>query len=179
MKLISFDVESNGLHGAAFAVAAVVMDEKLRVLGEFLGRTPLRGQVDPWVKDNVLPPMQTMPVNYRSARAMRDDFWKWFVAARTNSTQVLVDNPYPVEARFLIACQQDDLKGRYFEHPFPLLDLGTMLYRLGADTPAKRQAYKLSALNASGEPAASNPQVHNPRWDCWAAAVTAFHLLSH
>jgi hypothetical protein len=175
MKLLSFDVESNGLHGPAFAVAAVLMNDSLKVTDEFIGRAPIRGEVDPWVRENVLPPMQSLPVNYRSARAMRDAFWKWFVAARTGTTHVIVDNPYPVEARFLIACQQDDLKARYFEHPFPLLDLGTMLFRAGADTPSKRQAYKKQALEASGQNVGA-PLVHNPRWDAWAAAVTAFYV---
>jgi hypothetical protein len=176
MKLLSFDVESNGLHGASFAVAALLMDSQLKVLDEFQGRCPLRGQVDPWVKDNVLPPMQGMAVNYLSARTMRTEFWKWYLTARIDATHVLSDNPYPVEARFLIACQQDDLQARYFEHPFPLLDLGTMLYREGADTAAKRHAIKQSAIEAAGVDM-SQALVHNPRWDAWATAVTALRLL--
>lgn len=176
MKLLSFDIESNGLQGPAFAVAAVLMDDKLRVLDEFVGRCPIRTQIDPWVEENVLPPMAGIPTGYRSALAMRTAFWQWFTAADARAQNVVVDNPYPVEARFLIACQEDDLKARYFEHPFPLLDLGTMLFSIGATTPAKRQAYKLAALEAAG--AAENPLVHNPRWDAWAAAVTAFRVLS-
>jgi hypothetical protein len=176
MKLLSFDVESNGLQGPAFAVAAVLMDDKLTILDEFVGRCPIRGQVDPWVKENVLPPMTGIATGYRSALALRTAFWHWFTAAGARAQNVVVDNPYPVEARFLIACQEDDLKARYFDHPFPMLDLGSMLFSAGATTPAKRQAHKQAALEAAG--GAENPLVHNPRWDAWAAAVTAFSLLA-
>ena len=54
-KFLCFDLETNGLHGEAFAVGAVVMDANEQVLEQFTGRTKIIGQVDPWVEQNVIP----------------------------------------------------------------------------------------------------------------------------
>ena len=171
MKLLSFDVESNGLHGESFAVGAVLVGAKGEVLEEFQARCPDPEPIDPWVKEHVLPPMKDMAQTHDNARAMRDAFWEWYLPAKAKADYVLACNPYPVEARFLIACQNDDLKNRYFEHPFPLLDLGTLYVRAGARSGEQRDA--LVAEASAGE---ENLE-HHPRFDAWVAARVALKLL--
>jgi len=171
MKLLSFDVESNGLQGAAFAVAAVLVDGSGHILYEFQARCPLPEPVDPWVRQHVLPPMKDMPETHPDARSMRDSFWAWYVPAKAKADFVLATNPYPVEARFLLACQEDDLEHRYFEHPFPLLDLGTLYVKSGARSGSDRD--KLVAEATAG----TTNLEHHPRFDAWAAALVALKLL--
>lgn len=172
MKLLSFDVESNGLHGEAFAVGAVLVDGKGEVMEEFQARCPLPEPLDPWVKEHVLPPMKDMPETHPSPQAMRAGFWKWYLPAKGKANYVLACNPYPVEARFLIACQEDDMATRYFEHPFPLLDLGTLYVSAGATTGEQRD--RLVAEASAGTPNLE----HHPRFDAWVAARVALKLLA-
>ena len=170
MKVLSFDVESNGLHGAAFAVAGVLMNSKGESLSECVSRCPLIGPVDPWVTENVLGPMADIPENATDAHYMRNAFWVWYLEAKAKADFAVAANPYPVEARFLIACQADDMPGRAFEHPFPLYDLSSMLYGLGCTTPASRKEFVDRAV------AELDGQAHNPIWDAKATALAALQV---
>lgn len=173
MNILAFDVESNGLHGDAFAVAGVLMDDSRQILSQFVARCPIIGPVDSWVSDNVLGPMNTMPDTAPDARTMRDAFWKWYLEVKPQSGLIVAANPYPVEARFLISCQQDDMPAREFDHPFPYFDLSSMLYSLGFQTPAARHEFVAAAVgDAQGE-------AHNPLWDATATALTAHRVVEH
>ena len=163
--LLSFDVESNGLHGPEFAVGAVVMKADGKILDEFKGRAPIEGQIDPWVEANVLPVLKDFPENYPSRSKLRQAFWKWFQAAMAKTDYVLVSNGYPVEMRFLAACQDDDLNKRYWEHPFPLLELHSLLLQVGED-----QKHQVVTDKVEGTPNLK----HNPYWDAWVSALAAF-----
>ncbi len=167
-KLVSFDVESNGLHGPAFAVGAVLMDASDEVLSEFNGRCPIRGQIDPWVKDNVLPAMKDFPEDYANGLALRQAFWQWLLDAKASADFVLVSNGYPVEMRFLIACQEDNLDKRYWQHPFPLIELNSLLFQIGVKSRHRLVADKLKT---------EEELVHNPRWDAWVSGLAAFAAL--
>ncbi len=158
MKVLSFDVESNGLHGSAFAVAGA--------------RCPIAGPVDPWVTENVLEPMAAIPETHAKARDMRQAFWNWYTKTKATADLIVAANPYPVEARFLIACQEDDLSGRSFDHPFPYYDLSSMLYTLGFTTrPARRDFVAGAVGKDTGE-------AHNPLWDAKATAMAALKAIS-
>jgi hypothetical protein len=169
--LLSIDVESNGLHGKAFAIGAVLINLAGEIIDEYSARSPIRGAVDPWVKDNVLPPLKNFPVTHPSAKAMRRDFWQWYKTAKDRANYVMVDNGYPVEARFMISCQDDDIDERYWDHAFPLLDLSSLLIQVGIKPLAVR--YKLVE-----DLIASQPNLHhNPRWDAWVSALVAIKAL--
>jgi hypothetical protein len=170
-KLLSLDVESNGLHGPAFAVGAVLMSADGKVLDEFSARSEIRGEVDSWVKENVLKSLKNFPVTHKSAKAMRTAFWEWFKVAKEQADFVLVDNGYPVEARFLLQCQDDNIDERYWDHPYPLLDLAGMLLQVG-EKPLTVKA-KFVQDRIKDEPA----NRHNPRWDAWVSAHAALKAL--
>ena len=172
MNVLCFDVESNGLHGEAFSVAGVLMDSDHKILSQFVSRCAIIGPVDAWVSENVLGPMKDIAETDIDARAMRDRFWDWYVTAKVQAQIIVAANPYPVEARFLIACQEDDMPARGFDHPFPYYDLSSMLYTMGYTTPAKRRAYVEQAVRgASGDS-------HNPLWDAKATAMAAIQALA-
>lgn len=168
--LLSIDVESNGLHGAAFAVGAVLIKADGKILDEFMARCPIEGDVDKWVKDNVLKPMKGFEQTHGDSRSMRDDFWQWYKVAKAKSDYVLVDNGYPVEARFLLNCQDDDLDERYWDHPFPLLDLSSMLLQVGLKPLSVRYQFVTDELNGD------EILQHNPRFDAYVSALAAIKV---
>ena len=168
---LSFDVESNGLQGQAFAVGAVLMRADGTILDEFIGRAPIKGELDPWVKANVLAPMKDVPENYKTAKALRGGFWQWFTQAKEQADYVVLTNGYPVESRFLIDCQDDEPEERYWGHPFPILDTASLLIQVGIKPLAIRS--QLVADQIKGEPELR----HQPRWDAWVSALTAIWAL--
>jgi hypothetical protein len=172
MNILSFDVESNGLHGAAFAVAGVLISPSRNVLSSFVARCPIIGEVDGWVAENVLGPMETIESTHKDARSMRDAFWGWYVATKPRAGIIVAANPYPVEARFLIDCQNDDLPNRSTDHPFPFYDLSSMLFMIGAKTPPNRREFTATAVDGLAGAA------HDPQWDALATAISALAAIN-
>lgn len=170
-KLLSFDIETNGLHGEAFAIGALLMSADGTVTNEFLARCPIKGQVDEWVAAKVIPMLDDFPQTHPNAKAMRQAFWDWYKSVKDEADYVLINNGYPVEYRFLIKCQEDDLEARYWDHPFPMLDLSSLLLQIGVKTSQDKKAF--TAELTEGKKSAS----HNPFWDTWLATVTAFKAL--
>ena len=133
-KFFVFDVESIGLHGEAFAVAWVVVDRDGTTLEEGCYSCPpeyARGLSAnrKWVADNV-PPLQK---THEDPRELRQAFWEKWTEWSGLGTQAVADCPWPVEAKFLSACVDDDLKKREWRGPYPLLDLGSIMLSIGLD----------------------------------------------
>lgn len=166
-KILCFDLESNGLHGEVFAAAAVVMDSDGKVLDQFTGRTKIVGEVDNWVAKNVIPVIEDIMISHGSYKDLREAFWRWYLQAEPKSDYVLVSNGYPVEFRFLIKCQEENLGERYWQHPFPILDLFSLLIQAGIDTSEKARLKAKIAETISFKP-------HNPLDDAKISALLAF-----
>ncbi len=157
-KLLSFDLETNGLHGPAFAVGAVIMDYDGNVIEEFSARCDIQGEVDEWVQQRVIPVIENMPVTHKSYKDLRQAFWDWYVPAEATADYVLVSHGYPVEYRFLLECQQDNIEERYWQHPFPILELSSLLIQ----------------LDQKPQKGISGYTPHHPVDDAKVAAITAF-----
>lgn len=170
-KILSFDLETNGLHGQAFAVGAVVVDAKGNIVDQFSGRTKIDGQVDEWVKANVLPVIEDMQINYKNYENLREAFWQWFKAAQEKSDYVVVSNGYPVEYRFLLDCQNANIEERYWEHPFPILDLTSLLIQIGEQSNYDKQNFVKEFLS---EHTRKN---HHPLQDATITALAAHKAL--
>ena len=171
MNILSFDVESNGLHGAAFSVAGLLMNSDRKTLSQFVARCPIVGPVDAWVSENVLGPMESIKDTAPNAHTMRTAFWDWYLEVKARTDIIVAANPYPVEARFLIDCQNDDMLARGFDHPFPYLDLSSMLYTLGYKTAVERRAFvKKAVRDFTGDS-------HNPLWDAKATGLAALEAV--
>lgn len=173
-KILSFDLETNGLHGRAFAVGAVVMDAKGMVIDEFTARARLTEKVDGWVKENVLPAIADMPITHDNYEGIREAFWAWYLGAKEKADYVLVNNGYPVEYRFLLDCQEADLEGRYWSHPFPILELSSLLLIAEKSTAISKRQLKKGLIDASIH------NTHHPLDDAKLAtrlAFEAFRLL--
>ena len=170
-KILCFDLETNGLHGQAFAIGAVVMLADGKILDEFTARCKITTRVDDWVSKNVLPVIEDMQISHGDYEAMREAFWRWYTRTEPTVDYVLVSNGYPVEYRFLLDCQQANLDERYWQHPFPIIDLASMLLGLGllSDSSKKELITKATAGKQF------NP--HHPLHDAKVTALTAFAAL--
>ena len=161
--ILSFDAESNGLHGEAFAIGAVLLPDDPNALTEhFFARCPITGDVDPWVNENVLPPLSQEMETHDTPREMRDAFWTWLTSHMTGAV-VVVDCGWPVEAGLLSACVADD-PSRAFKGPYPLHEVASLLLAAGLDPLA---SYAEQVLPGRSE------RKHHPVYDAHVSALCA------
>lgn len=136
-----FDVESIGLHGEGFAVGFAVVDPKRQRPGHFAWfccpPEKARGEDANrrWVAENV----PAMEPTHDSPREVRAAFWREWLRWKGEGAVLVADCCWPVEARFLAACVDDDPHGREWEGPYPLHDLASVLLALGQDPLATKE----------------------------------------
>lgn len=133
-----FDVESVGLHGDGFAVAGGVYCDNGSALREFQFSCPTLEcegtQADrEWVFANC----PQLAITHRTPKAMRQGFRKQWILAKNEGALMAADCPWPVEAKFLEACIEDDKIARNWEGPYPLIDIGSVLLGGGMDPLGK------------------------------------------
>jgi hypothetical protein len=135
-----FDVESVGLHGEGFAVGFLVRDREGNALDAGRFSCPVnaaRGSRDSfaWVEANIpkLEPTHTAPWLVRAA------FWRRWMEWKAKGAVLVADCAWPVEARFLADCVDDNPGEREWQGPYPLHDLASILLTLGSDPLAKRE----------------------------------------
>ena len=149
--IVSFDVESWGLHGPGFAVGAVVFKEGVEV-ETFYARYPdpqmwgiiSQGDID-WVRQNVIPHLD--PPTHDRRQAMREAFWLWWQQHQAAGAVLVSDVPWPVEANFLSAHVTDERGIGTPKWPYPLIDVASILAATGCD-PLERVARKADELPA-------------------------------
>jgi hypothetical protein len=135
-----FDVESVGLHGEGFAAGWVVVDDMGgRLGGACYACDPNEAKghdVDrKWVAKNI--PVPHVGYNCRTPKQVRDEFWRAWSFAKDKGAMLVADCAWPVEARFLIACIEDDANVRNWNGPYPLIDVGSVLLAKGKDPLGK------------------------------------------
>lgn len=143
-----FDVESIGLHGDGFAVGWCVVDEHGRELDagfESINPSCATGSDSNrlWVAENVLPhlpPQTVFPAHREDPRkctdlqkSLRSRFWVNWITWNKRGAKLWAECAWPVEARFLAACVDDDLEARRWQGPYPLHEIATVLDRAGMD----------------------------------------------
>jgi hypothetical protein len=134
-----FDVESVGLHGEGFAWGGVVVDERGKVLDYRPGWCPPESAAGTddgrkWVAENWHAP-DLPPAG--GPRQLRKRFWDWWRWWKARGAVLAADCAWPVEARFLAACVDDDPAPRAWEGPYPLIDVGSVLLAAGMDPLGK------------------------------------------
>jgi hypothetical protein len=147
MRFLVFDVESVGLHGEGFAVGAVEIDEGGGVVAEHRFSCPatraLTGYPSEdkrhlaWIREHVPGERAGDASNYHNCRSsceVRDRFWAvWQEFCATGGGYLAADVPWPVEARFLSECVDDDLVRRNWKGPYPLIDIASVRLAAGLD----------------------------------------------
>lgn len=134
-----FDVESVGLHGQGFAVAGgVFCDNGAIQYGFKFAADPEdaagRGDDLDWVKENI----PVLAITHRSMRGVRDAFWAEWEKAKKNYPGIAMaaECGWPVEARFLCECVDDDKLGRRWAGPYPLIEIASVMLAAGMDPMA-------------------------------------------
>lgn len=170
-KVLSFDAETNGLWGQAFAVGALVYDENGGEIARFVGRLPNSEVTDEWVRTNVLPKLEGVPVTHEGYEALLADFAKFYLVSKKDA-DVIVHMGVPVESKLLIDMHTLGLIGDW-DGPFPLLDVAGELAQAGED-PTSCDKYV-----AKWELAVPDfGTTHNPLYDSVVAAEVHRHLVS-
>lgn len=179
--ILCFDVESNGLHGEAFAVAGILRRLDGLILEEFSGRCKPPIPLNQWVVDNVLPVLDGpsgIPVNHSTPGDLRDAFWGWYKhcgdLAKLHGQRIITiaDFGIPVESNFLSACVADNLDDREWGLPYPTHELATLLLACGYDPDVNRE----QLAEAIGH--SRTPRKHDPRWDVFASCHVALYCFS-
>ncbi|MEO8637847.1 MAG: hypothetical protein ABI430_03025 [Candidatus Taylorbacteria bacterium] len=171
-KMFSFDAETNGLWGQAFAIGALVYDENGIEIARFVGRIADSEVTDSWVKENVLPKIQDIPVThatYDELLASFADFYK----ANKEGADVIVHMGFIVEVKILRDLHAAGLIGDW-DAPYPLYDVSGNLQQAGEDATSVDKYVAKHGLSV-GEFAGGT---HNPLYDSAVAAVVYRHLLT-
>ncbi len=131
--LMSFDVESCGLHGEGFAVGYVVIWRGEEVENGCFA-SPLHmasGNAEDreWVKDNVPEIKSESP----DAFTVEEKFWKRWMIWKNNGAVLAADCGWPVESRFLCACIDNLICDRKWDGPYPLIEISSILLAAGID----------------------------------------------
>ena len=166
--ILSFDAETNGLWGQAFAIGAVLYEDGIET-ARFIGRCPIEETVDPWVAENVLPQLEGVPVEYSSYESLLRAFMAWRAAHRDGATE-LVHMGVPVEARLFLDAHRMGIIGDW-DGPYPLGD-ASALPEIGDYGDGYNAAHGISPDSAEFDGG-----THNPLYDAAAAAVAYRHWL--
>jgi hypothetical protein len=168
-KVFSFDCESNGLWGQIFAVAAVVTSEDGQIIDSFMGQCPINGEINEWVRANVLPTLENVP-RYESYRDLLEDFAKFYMKHKSDS-DVVTHMGYIVEAKLLRDLREFGLIGEW-DGPFPMYDVSGHLQLMGEE-PTSVDAY----AEKYGVVVGIEGSTHNPLYDSAVTAKVYLHLL--
>lgn len=163
MKIFSFDAETNGLWGKAFSIAAVVHDTENQQTIEWIGRCPIQGEVNQWVKENVLPQMESIEKTHESYETMLKDFMEFYMANKQDAI-ILVHVGLPVEARLFIDAHDMGILG-IWDAPFPLVDCSA-LPEIGISVEAYNASKGIVVDSTKFKGGA-----HNPLYDSYAAML--------
>jgi len=171
-KMFSFDAETNGLWGQAFAIGALVYDEQGAEIARFVGRLPDTEVTDQWVKENVLPKIQDIPITHTTYAEILSDFAA-FYKANKEGCDVVVHMGFIVEVKVLRDLHAAGLIGDW-DAPYPLLDVSGNLQQAGED-PTSVDKYVQKHNLSVGE---FEGGTHNPLYDSAVAAVVYRNLVA-
>lgn len=170
-RILTIDAEANGLAGEVFCVAMNVttaLDGPVRELDSVVVRCPIKGPVEPWVQENVMPAIADVKVDCQNYGELLAKVAGWHRQWSALGVRTLTHVPWPVEARLFT----DLYRGHdIWDGPYPLLDVAPLLLAAGHD-PTSVDGF----LGSSGiAPPEGAP--HHPLYDVRATAAAWWHLV--
>lgn len=137
-KVAFIDAETDGLYGPFLSIAAIICDENGRELDSFYHRVCCKESdiSDSWTREHVYPYLG-QGIGHENEAELVETFWRFYCSHR--DCIWIGDIIYPVESRLFIKCVEADGGNRMLQGPFPLLDLGSMLYARGIDVQRERR----------------------------------------
>ncbi|KIR01290.1 hypothetical protein P261_00104 [Lachnospiraceae bacterium TWA4] len=146
---VFLDAECDGLYGRFISVAMVVIDNNGHEVDRMykgIKKNQLLNSVESlWVRENVLPVMKEYD-EVDNENELIEAVWAFWMNYQKDA-YMIVDVGYPVEARLLMNCVQNDPKTRIMQAPFPLLDLSSMLYAKRQDPLMDRSRFSKDVLH--------------------------------
>lgn len=79
-----------------------------------------------------------MQPTHESPQMIRQAFWKHWLQWKAVGARLVADCAWPVEARFLAACVDDNLAANGWFGPYPLFDIASISAAHGLDPLEKR-----------------------------------------
>lgn len=169
-KIFSWDCETNGLWGKAFAIGAVIYEDG-REVKTFYARCPIDGTVNSWVEANVLPQMVDMVETHTTYEEMLKAFAEFFLENKADA-DVIFHMGVPVEARVILDMHDKGFIGDW-DGAYPWLDIAGCLKQAGFDCTS------VDTYNANHGITVPQPEpggTHNPLYDSRAAALCYMDL---
>ena len=170
-KIISIDAETNGLWGKPFAIAAIVYQEGIEI-ERVSFRCPIKGEINEWVEQNVLPQMVEIPLTHKTLEEMYQAFAAWYMASKKDAS-ILWHMGHVVEANIFRDLVSLKMIGEW-DAPYTPIEVSMLLYAAGeaADSvDSYLQKYSIEKPTLIGG-------THNPLYDAEVAAKVFFHLQS-
>lgn len=171
-KVVFLDVESTDLYGEPFCVSACTSDG----IEQILLRWEPAQAFSEFVKKNVLPALEGIPVTHSSRAEALFAFAKWWLPLKKDGYTICTHMGHPVESRFLLDlfAENSDILG-IFDGPYPLLDTSSMLHVLGFQSDSE-QAFLRERDPGFLERLEKDYSAHDPRFDAKVTA-RAYELL--
>lgn len=136
-----FDVESIGLYGESFAVAGGVYINGTPEW-EFQYACPRDSAPGEdcdreWVHENV----PALTPSHNCPEGVREAFWAAWSNAREKYPGILMaaECLWPVEARFVAACVEQNLPARKWSGPYPFVEVSSVMIAAGMDPMATHE----------------------------------------
>lgn len=170
-KILSWDCESNGLWGKAFAIGAVLYEDG-REVKTFYARCPIEGDVSIWVEENVLPQMADMAQTHDNYVEMIKAFAEFFLENKDDA-DVIFHMGVPVEARVVLDMYDNDFIGLW-DGAYPWLDIAGCLKQAGFDCTSVDSYNEAHGITV---PQPEPGGTHNPLYDSRAAALCYMSLM--
>ena len=165
--LLVVDVESNGLWGQPFAVAAVRMTPGGRILRTFAMRCNIDEVPDEWIVENEIEELLEKLPKVEDVRTLMEEFIGWYSGEGERNT--FVDTGFPVDYRFMDLMRWDTTWQAF--SPYPLYDISSIIMTAGDPPNVDRLEY---AKELIGEKAGV---AHNPLWDAEVSGLCAIRAL--
>ena len=178
-RYISIDAETNGLRGEAFSIAGVAM-ENGEEISRFVGRCPINGEINEWVKENVLPGMEEIEITHKNYKDLLEAFitWhkefpQWNVWDNKHGFQTLWHMGHIIEAKLFDDAYKRGLIGE-FDSPYCPLELSSYLQASGF-LPDSVDSYMCEARlrHPTGV-----GRTYNPLHDAHVTSMVYEHLIS-
>lgn len=168
MKIFSFDAETDGLWGNPFALAAIVYQDGVET-ARFIASLGDEVVKNEWVRENVLPALESVPPTHKTYEAMLKDFAAFYLTHKADA-ECICHMGYIVEAHLLREMHRLGFIGA-FDAPYPLFDVSGNLQAAGED-PTSVDAF----TQKHGLQVSNYGTTHNPLYDCEVAAKVYMKL---
>jgi hypothetical protein len=185
-KVFSFDAETDGLWGDVFSIGAIVYEYKPEIDRGVDGKRAGYWQVaasivlnlggenvkTPWVRENVLPNLESVGITHVSYEDMLRDF-SLFYMKHKEGADCITHMGYIVEAQLLREMHRLQLIGDW-DAPYPLYDISGNLQAAGEDATSPDKYITKNNIKIPGYYGGE----HNPLYDSAVAALAYIDLMN-